>query len=142
MITTEPPIASAPVQGELWSARARDWAEVQALEALVREAGLEPEHVEDVETVWVYGDEATALRGLLSSGPAVRVIAAAAEEPLREAVLGAIRPYRTADGGVPAREHVPVSRHAQLTRLYTGLQARRYPRLRWRACWRSHSSWA
>ena len=29
----------------------------------------------------------------------MRVIAAAAEEPLREAVLGAIRPYRTADAG-------------------------------------------
>jgi hypothetical protein len=61
-------------------------------------AGLEPVAARDVETVWAYPDEATLLRGLLSSGPAARAIAEAGEGRVRDAVLAAVAPYRTPDG--------------------------------------------
>jgi hypothetical protein len=48
---------------------------------------------------WVYPDEAVAVRGLLSSGPAVKAIEHSGEAAARDAVLAAIEPYRTDDGG-------------------------------------------
>lgn len=69
-----------------------------ALQALARDAGLEPMRFTEVECVWRYPDEATALRGLLSEGPAVRVIQASGEARVRAAVLKAIAPFRRADG--------------------------------------------
>jgi SAM-dependent methyltransferase len=69
-----------------------------ALERLVEDAGLTPgEHVE-VECTWPYPDLETALRGLLSAGPAVRAIRHAGEERVRRAVSDAIAPFRTAQG--------------------------------------------
>jgi SAM-dependent methyltransferase len=70
-----------------------------ALQDLARDAGLEPRRMTDVQCVLEYPDEATALRGLLSCGTAVRAIQAAGDERVKGVVLKAIEPYRRADGG-------------------------------------------
>lgn len=77
------------------------WALSQdgALEALATQAGLTPTKVVDVDCPWVYRDEATALRGLLSAGPAMRAIQHAGEQAARDAVAKAIAPFKTASGG-------------------------------------------
>ena len=70
-----------------------------ALEALAREAGLMPGAVADVDWPWAYPDERTALRGLLSTGPALRAIEHAGEDAVRDVVLNVIAPFRTGSGG-------------------------------------------
>jgi SAM-dependent methyltransferase len=69
------------------------------LKALAAEAGLTPGAIVDVACPWVYPDIETALRGMLSAGPAERAIRAANFELAREAVAGAIASYRTGTGG-------------------------------------------
>jgi SAM-dependent methyltransferase len=73
------------------------------LQALAREAGLVPDRCIAVECVWRYPDEQTALRGLLSAGPAVRAIQASGEVSTRAAVKQAIAPFRTLSGGYALR---------------------------------------
>jgi hypothetical protein len=58
-------------------------SEADALTALFEEVGLAVVAVEDVECEWRYPNEATALVGLLSSGPVVGVIEHAGEEAVR-----------------------------------------------------------
>ncbi len=70
-----------------------------ALEALARQADLEPVRAQEVECVWSYPDLDTALRGLLAAGPAVKAIQAAGESRVRRKVRQAIRPFRNAAGG-------------------------------------------
>lgn len=70
-----------------------------ALEALAEEAGMAPGIVETVDCPWEYPDEKTALRGLLSSGPAIRAIQHAGEDVVRQVVLSVIAPFRTDSGG-------------------------------------------
>ncbi len=70
-----------------------------ALAALATEAGLEPQDVHDVDCPFAYPDEATALRGLLSPGPAVEAMQKTNEAHIREAVRAAIQPFRTGNGG-------------------------------------------
>ena len=74
-------------------------SEADALPDLARDAGLEPIRSTEVDCVWRYADERTALRGLLSAGPAVRAIQASGERAVRQAVLKAIAPYRLPTGG-------------------------------------------
>jgi len=69
-----------------------------ALESLLAEGGLEPEQCEEVACQWEYATEDLALRGLLAAGPAVRAIDFAGEQPVREAALRAIDPFRRDDG--------------------------------------------
>ena len=68
------------------------------LEALAEEAGLEPLEIRTVECLWSYPDLETALKGLLSAGPAVRAIQTSGEESVRAAVTEAIRPFRCVSG--------------------------------------------
>lgn len=70
-----------------------------ALEALAQKAGLIPGHVETVFCPFEYPDEKTALRGLLSSGPAIRAIQVNGEEVVRRAILNTLLPYKTSAGG-------------------------------------------
>ena len=70
-----------------------------ALEALADRAGLTAQAVREVACPWVYPDRATALRGLLASGPAVRAAELAGEEAVRDAILSAIAPFRVPGGG-------------------------------------------
>ena len=69
-----------------------------ALAVLVKQVGLTPMHMEDVECPFDYPDLETALRGLLSAGPAVRAIQTSGEQPAREAVANAIAPFKQANG--------------------------------------------
>ena len=70
-----------------------------ALEELVAHAGLTPHAAHEITTRWEYLDRDTALRGLLSAGPAVRAINVAGKERVSEAVADSIAPFRTASGG-------------------------------------------
>jgi SAM-dependent methyltransferase len=70
-----------------------------ALEELAGKAGLTPADAGEVTTSWDYPDRETALRALLSAGPAMRAIAAAGEERVTVAASEAIAPFRTASGG-------------------------------------------
>ncbi len=68
------------------------------LRGLAEAAGLIPEDVVDVDCTWRYPDEATALRGLGSSGVAARARGLAGAEAVDDAHRAAIAPFRQADG--------------------------------------------
>jgi SAM-dependent methyltransferase len=69
------------------------------LRSLASDAGLMPGAIVDVPCPWLYPDLETALRAMLSAGPAERAIRASSFERAREAISAAIEPYRTASGG-------------------------------------------
>jgi SAM-dependent methyltransferase len=69
------------------------------LKALATEAGLEPVTVVDVACPWIYPSLETALKGMLSAGPAERAIRTSSMEQARDAIAGSIAPYRTTSGG-------------------------------------------
>jgi SAM-dependent methyltransferase len=71
----------------------------EALSALFDDAGLDVLAVEDVECVWRYPDEPTAVAGLMCSGPVVGVIEHAGESAVRAATGSFLEPFRTPDGG-------------------------------------------
>ncbi len=70
-----------------------------ALEALAIKAGLTPSIVKNVACPWDYPDEETALRGLLSSGPAIRAIQEKGEDTVRGLILKVLAPFKTKSGG-------------------------------------------
>ncbi len=70
-----------------------------ALEALAQEAGLTPGLVETVACPWDYPDDETALRGLLSTGPAIRAMQVREEDEVRHAILNALAQFKTSSGG-------------------------------------------
>jgi len=70
----------------------------KALRAFAEAGGLTPVEVLDVDTPWFYRDEATALRGLGSSGVAVRAIEHSGEEVFLAAMRAFLAPLRQADG--------------------------------------------
>ena len=74
-------------------------SDAEALSALFDDAGLDVMAVEDVECVWRYADEPTAVAGLMCSGPVVGVIEHAGEQAVRTATGSFLEPFRTADGG-------------------------------------------
>ena len=61
-------------------------------------AGLTPVRVKDVECPWTYSDLGTALRGLISAGPAVKAVRNSGEALVREALVQVLAPYRNASG--------------------------------------------
>ncbi len=69
-----------------------------ALRRFATDAALEPVDVFDVESPFIYANEATALRGLNSSGVAARAMENTSEEAVTEAHAKAIAPYRQTDG--------------------------------------------
>lgn len=69
-----------------------------ALRQFAVDAKLTPIAVFDVDTPFVYPDEATALRGLNSSGVAMRAIEHSSREAVTAAHAKAIAPFRLADG--------------------------------------------
>ena len=72
-----------------------------------RRRGLESISIADVPAPSELPDEETAIRGLLSSGPAVQAIEHAGEQAARDAVRAVIAPHRDAQGGYRL-EHVPL----------------------------------
>lgn len=89
-------------------------SESGALEFLAAQASLEPGETADVDCPWVYPDEETALRGLLSAGPAVKAMMNSGENRVRETVLSALAPFRTENGGYSLRNkfHYLITRKA------------------------------
>lgn len=68
------------------------------LKSLASEAGLTPLAVVDVSCPWRFPNQDTALRGMLSAGPAERAIRNSGMEQARNAVADAIAPYRKSSG--------------------------------------------
>ena len=74
-------------------------SEKGALEALVRQAALEPIRDGYLEAPFEFRDRESLLRANLASGPATLAIRTSGEDAVREAVLEAFAPFRTAHGG-------------------------------------------
>lgn len=70
-----------------------------ALETLIRQAGLTPVEMQDVDIPWDFPDLDTTLRSILSAGPSQKAILAAGEDRVRAAVAVAFEPFKTASGG-------------------------------------------
>ncbi len=73
-------------------------SDATALTAFATAAGLKPLEVRDVACVWQYPDLETALRGLGSSGVAVRAAENSSEEAVNQAHAAALAPFCRADG--------------------------------------------
>jgi len=69
-----------------------------ALRQLVSAAGMTPIEVNDIDCPWFYKDEETALRGLMSAGPAVKATQTSGEDSVREAVLTSMAPFLSKSG--------------------------------------------
>jgi SAM-dependent methyltransferase len=72
------------------------------LRQFAADAGLEAVEVFDVDSPWTYTDEASALRGLTSTGNAVRALEQLDEQAVTEAYAKALAPFRQADGSYRA----------------------------------------
>jgi SAM-dependent methyltransferase len=70
-----------------------------ALEELVTKAGFKAGNKASVSSPYIYSDLTTALKGLLSAGPARRAILNSSWEKTAEVVTLAIAPFRTDSGG-------------------------------------------
>jgi SAM-dependent methyltransferase len=73
------------------------------LRQFARDAGLEPIEVFDVDSPWIYADETAAMRGLTSTGNAVRALEQLDEQVVTQAYAKAIAPFRQLDGSYRAR---------------------------------------
>ena len=75
-------------------------SENQLLEKLLEEVGFQIVDNYDVDSIWEYPDNQTALKGLGSSGPITKVIEHTSSEEVEKAILNAIEPYIRPDGTV------------------------------------------
>ena len=89
------PLLPAPPPGAAGPFALSDKAK---LRGFAEAAGLVAEDVVDVESGWRYPDEATAVRGLGSSGVAARAKGLAGSEAVDDAHRKALAPFRQADG--------------------------------------------
>lgn len=69
-------------------------------EKMLTEAGLGEITVTDVTAVWDYPDKETALRGLISAGPAAKAIENSGFEKVYNTISDAVRPYVQSNGHV------------------------------------------
>ncbi|MEO8746543.1 MAG: class I SAM-dependent methyltransferase [Rhodanobacter sp.] len=69
-----------------------------ALRSFAESAGLRPLQITDVSCHWRYPNLETALRGLGSSGVAVRAAENSSEEALNDAHRAALAPFQASDG--------------------------------------------
>jgi SAM-dependent methyltransferase len=74
-------------------------SEPGALEEFAARGGLTAGERREVVCVWSFADEETLLRALKSTGFAVRASEGAGDERVTEAILDAVSPFRTSDGG-------------------------------------------
>jgi len=72
------------------------------LRQFAADAGLEPIEVFDVDSPRIYADETAALRGLTSTGNAVRAMEQIDEKLVTQAYARAIGPFRQSDGSYRA----------------------------------------
>jgi SAM-dependent methyltransferase len=82
------------------------------LERMASGAGLRPESAFDRSWAYEYADDDALARGMLAPGLVVEVARTVGEEPVRRAILEALAPYRTPDGGYRLRNewHYVVAR--------------------------------
>jgi SAM-dependent methyltransferase len=73
----------------------------------IAQAGLRAVFQEDVAVPFEYPDLSTALRGLLSTGPAQAAMSSQGEEPVRRRVGEALQPFRTPAGGYRLQNKFP-----------------------------------
>ena len=76
-----------------------DRAGIFIVETLVKQAGLNPVEMQDVDIAWDFPDLDTTLRSTLSAGPAQKAVLAAGESRVQEVVAEAFKPFKTASGG-------------------------------------------
>jgi len=69
-----------------------------ALREFATKADLEPMEVFDVDSPFHYADLSTALRGLMSSGNAIRAAELSSDDAVRIAYTGSLEGFRQADG--------------------------------------------
>ncbi len=75
-------------------------SENQLLEKTLQSTGFRITSVTDIPTLWDYPDLETAMKGLLSAGPAVRAIRHSGYDKAYATVAEAVQPYRQSDGHV------------------------------------------
>ena len=88
--------APAPEPGT--PAPPRLWAD-GVLEAIAADAGLAPESAFSTSWAYEFADEDALARAMLAPGLVVEVLQRAPEEAVRRAIVDALAPYRTPDGG-------------------------------------------
>jgi SAM-dependent methyltransferase len=74
-------------------------SEEGAIEEFAARGGLTAGERHEVLCVWAFPDDDVLLRALKATGFAVKATETAGEQKVTEAVLDAIAPYRTSDGG-------------------------------------------
>lgn len=77
-------------------------AEETALRRFATDAGLTPVEVFDVDSPWTYSDEDAAIRGLASTGNAVRAMEHSGEIAVMDLYKELVPQYRQPDGSVRA----------------------------------------
>jgi len=70
------------------------------LENILEEMGLRILESKDVDSIWDYSDVETAMKGLLSAGPAAKAIENSGYEKAYATVLESLKPYTKSDGRV------------------------------------------
>ena len=75
-------------------------SDATSLRSLATDVGLEPLEVRDVLCVFAYPNLETAVRALLSAGPAVAAIEVSGEASVRAAVMRALDPFTSRSGAV------------------------------------------
>jgi SAM-dependent methyltransferase len=73
-------------------------SEPGAMEDMLSKAGLKPGKAVEVDTPFEFEDDDTAFRAMAAAGPGIRAIRAAGHDRLREALLAALAPFKTASG--------------------------------------------
>ncbi|HEX3454977.1 MAG TPA: hypothetical protein VHS03_10140, partial [Gaiellaceae bacterium] len=71
----------------------------EAILSLFDQAELDVTATADVDVVWSYPDEATAVAGLMAAGPIVLAIQRSGEAAAVAATVEFLQPFRTDDGG-------------------------------------------
>lgn len=75
-------------------------SEEASLRAFAEAGGLTPLETVDVDTPWHYPDLATALRGMASSGVAVKAAEHSGEDALMSAMTEFLKPFEKPDGSI------------------------------------------
>ena len=70
----------------------------RALREFAAKAGLEPMEVVDIDSPFHYADLSTALRGLTSSGNAIRATELSSDDAVRKAYTATLEQFRQPDG--------------------------------------------
>jgi SAM-dependent methyltransferase len=99
LLTALKPLLPAPPPGAPGPFALSDEA---VLRRFATDAGLEPVEIFDVDSPWIYADETAAMRGLMSTGNAIRALEQLDENVVTNAYEKALAPFRQPDGSYRA----------------------------------------